>query len=215
MCIISFSSVTWNSHFKDFLLEGVPLGFLFILWLLFLKYAHFMITIVSSTNRNDSVSYQLSQLYQSILKNLNTESHLIDLNELPADFTVTALYENLGKNEAFNKLRQIMKESEKYVFIVPEYNGSFPGVLKAFIDGLEYPGTFRNKKCALVGLSSGLQGGGLALSHLTDIFNYCGMHVLAHKPKLARIESNMEGSEITNERYMKHLRNQAEALIAF
>ncbi len=174
-----------------------------------------MITIVSSTNRNDSVSYQLSQLYQGILKNLNTESHLIDLNELPADFTVTALYENSGKNEAFNKLRQIMKESEKFVFIVPEYNGSFPGVLKAFIDGLEYPGTFRNKKCALVGLSSGLQGGGLALSHLTDIFNYCGMHVLAHKPKLARIESNMEGPEITNERYMKHLRNQAEALIAF
>ncbi len=174
-----------------------------------------MITIVSSTNRNDSVSYQLSQLYQGILKNLNTESHLIDLNELPADFTVTALYENSGKNEVFNKLRQIMKESEKFVFIVPEYNGSFPGVLKAFIDGLEYPGTFRDKKCALVGLSSGLQGAGLALSHLTDIFNYCGMHVLAHKPKLARIESNMEGPEITNERYMKHLRNQAEALIAF
>ncbi|MEQ8335714.1 MAG: NAD(P)H-dependent oxidoreductase [Cyclobacteriaceae bacterium] len=174
-----------------------------------------MITIISSTNRNDSVTYQLSQLYQGILKKLNAECHLIDLNELPPDFTVTALYENSGKNEEFNKLRNIMKASEKFVFIVPEYNGSFPGVLKAFIDGLEYPGTFRNKKCALVGLSSGLQGAGLALSHLTDIFNYCGMHVLAQKPKLARIESNMEGPEITNERYMKHLWNQAEALIAF
>ncbi len=174
-----------------------------------------MITIVSSTNRNDSVSYQLSQLYQGILTKLDVDSHLIDLNELPPDFTFSALYENSGKNEEFNKLRKVMRDSEKFVFIVPEYNGSFPGVLKAFIDGLEYPGTFKNKKCALVGLSSGIQGGGLALSHLTDIFNYCGMHVLALKPKLARIESHMEGPEITNERYMKHLWDQAEALIAF
>ena len=42
----------------------------------------------------------------------------------------------------------------------------------------------QDKKAALVGISSGVQGAGLALSHLTDIFNYCGMHVLAQKPKL-------------------------------
>lgn len=174
-----------------------------------------MITIVSSTNRNDSISYQLSQLYQGILNEFEVESRIIDLNDLPHDFTVSALYENSGKNAEFNKHRQIMKESEKFVFIVPEYNGSFPGVLKAFIDGLEYPGTFRNKKCALVGLSSGSQGGGLALSHLTDIFNYCGMHVLAQKPKLARIESNMKGPEITNKLYLDLLREQAGALIRF
>ncbi len=174
-----------------------------------------MITIVSSTNRNDSVTYQLSQLYQGILSELNARSLLIDLNELPGDFTVTALYENSGKNEEFNKLRKVMKDSQKFVFIVPEYNGSFPGVLKAFIDGLEYPGTFRNKKCALVGLSSGMQGGGLALSHLTDIFNYCGMHVLALKPKLGRIGAHMKGSAITNELYLTLLKEQAKALIDF
>ena len=108
-----------------------------------------------------------------------------------------------------------MKSSEKFVFIVPEYNGSFPGVLKAFIDGLEYPGTFRGKKCALVGLSSGVQGAGLALSHLTDIFNYCGMHVLALKPKLARIEANMEDTKITNQLYNDLLKEQALSLLSF
>ncbi|XOV91215.1 MAG: NADPH-dependent FMN reductase [Bacteroidota bacterium] len=174
-----------------------------------------MITIISSTNRNDSVSYRLSQLYQGILNSMDVESQIIDLNDLPADFIDTALYENSGKNREFNKLRVLMKESEKYVFIVPEYNGSFPGVLKAFIDGLEYPGTFKNKKCALVGLSSGDQGGGLALSHLTDIFNYCGMHVLAIKPRLGRIKVHMTGPEITNALYMTLLKEQAEALINF
>ena len=174
-----------------------------------------MITIVSSTNRTDSISFQISQLYQNILNDLDEASQIIDLNELPGDFTSTALYENSGKNMEFNKLRELMKSSEKFVFIVPEYNGSFPGVLKAFIDGLEYPGTFRGKKCALVGLSSGVQGAGLALSHLTDIFNYCGMHVLALKPKLARIEANMEDTKITNQLYNDLLKEQALSLLSF
>lgn len=175
-----------------------------------------MITIVCSTNRNYALSYQISLLYQQLLNELKMESTIVNLNELPTDFAFSALYENSGKNEQFNSYRTQMKEAQKYVFIVPEYNGSFPGVLKTFIDGLEYPNTFKNKKCALVGLSSGVQGGGLALSHLTDIFNYCGMHVLALKPKLARIESNIDKDyRITNDLYMQLLQEQAEQLIQF
>lgn len=175
-----------------------------------------MITIVSSTNRNDALSFQLSLRYQELLKDIGCDSEIINLNELPEDFAFSALYENSGKNDQFNSFRTQMKTSEKFVFIVPEYNGSFPGVLKTFIDGLEYPNTFKNKKCALVGLSSGVQGGGLALSHLTDIFNYCGMHVLALKPKLARIEANLDDRfHITNKLYKELLQEQAKLLMEF
>ena len=83
-------------------------------------------------------------------------------------------------------------QCEKFVFITPEYNGSFPGVLKAFIDGMRFPGTFEGKKCALVGISAGTQGGALAMSHLTDIFNYLGMTVLANKPRLPLLEYKNE-----------------------
>ncbi|MFY0607178.1 MAG: NAD(P)H-dependent oxidoreductase [Cyclobacteriaceae bacterium] len=175
-----------------------------------------MITIVSSTNRNEALSYRISLKYQEILKDLGEESTILDLNQLPADFTNTALYENAGKNESFNIFRRAMKDAKKYLFVVPEYNGSFPGVLKAFIDGLEYPNTFTNKKCALVGLSSGIQGAGLALSHLTDIFNYCGMSVLAQKPKLAHIEKHIDESfNITNVLYRDLLEEQANLLVKF
>ena len=66
----------------------------------------------------------------------------------------------------------------KLVIIVPEYNASFPGVLKAFIDGLTYPGGIQGKKAALVGLSGGGQGGLLAMTHLTDVLMYLGTTVL-------------------------------------
>lgn len=171
--------------------------------------------IISGTNRVASMSYQIALIYQALLKDLKTESEIIDLQLLPEDFTFSALYEMSGKNEAFNKYRQMMAEGKKFVFVVPEYNGSFPGVLKAFIDGLEFPNSFRDKKCALVGVSSGIQGAGLALSHLTDIFNYCGMHVLAQKPKLAHIDDHFNNGEVVNELYVSLLKEQAEKLVEF
>lgn len=174
-----------------------------------------MITIVCSTNRKNSVSKTVSNIYNKILDDLDVESQILDLSDLPDDFTISALYDKSGENEVFNKLAKKMTQAMKFVFIVPEYNGSFPGVLKAFIDGLPFPNSFNNKKCALVGLSSGVQGGGLALSHLTDIFNYCGMHVLALKPKLSNIDHYLVENNISNKLYMELLEEQAQHLVDF
>ncbi|WKV13970.1 NAD(P)H-dependent oxidoreductase [Marivirga harenae] len=174
-----------------------------------------MITIISGTNRKNSVSSKVAHLYQSHLLQHQVESNIVDLADLPQDFVFTALYDNNGRNSKFNKFLDQLRASEKYVFIIPEYNGSFPGVLKAFIDGMEYPNSFRDKKCALVGISSGMQGAGLALSHMTDIFNYLGMHVLALKPKLARIEQNFDGEEVTDKLYGELLEEQVKKLLEF
>lgn len=173
-----------------------------------------MITIICSTNRKNSVSKKLSHIYRDLLKEKNVESDVVYLEDLPADFTESALYDQAGKNEVFNTFREKMKAAEKMVFIVPEYNGSFPGVLKAFIDGLAFPHTFTDKKAALVGISSGVQGAGLALSHLTDIFNYCGTHVLAQKPKLSRIEENLTENNLSK-LYHSLLEEQIDKLLAF
>jgi len=176
-----------------------------------------MITIVSGTNRKNSISYKIGVLYQQLLEELGEESEIIDLSELPEDYAFSALYENNGKNEQFNPFRSKMKEAQKLLFILPEYNGSYPGALKTFIDGLEWPDTFTHKKCALIGFSSGVQGGSHALSHLTDVFNYMGMHVLALKLKFGQIEKNIteEPFSITNELYLSLLKQQAEMLVKF
>jgi len=176
-----------------------------------------MITIISGTNREEAVSLDISKLYKNLLDNLEAENQIIDLNDLPKDFAFSALYENSGQNQLFNIYREKMKTSNRFVFIVAEYNGSFPGVLKTFIDGLQFPDTFQGKKCALVGISSGVHGGGLALSHLTDIFNYCGMHVLALKPKLSQINLHFDRSanQITNDLYIELLETQARDIVNF
>ncbi len=174
-----------------------------------------MIKIIVGTNRKNSVSKLIAELYHQILTEKGAESEILEMEHLPADFTFTALYENNGKNPGFNAFHERIKAGKKFVFIVPEYNNSFPGILKTFIDGMTYPNTFRNKKCALVGISSGIGGGGIALSHLTDIFHYLGMHVLALKPKLAKIEQNMSDNLLTNRLYVDLLQTQADMLLEF
>lgn len=174
-----------------------------------------MITIVVGTNRQNSNSRIIADYYQTILTSKGAESQVVDLVDLPNDFVSNALYEKNGENEAFNIIRDRVQSAHKLVFIVPEYNGSFPGILKTFIDGLKYPEGVRDKKAAMIGVSSGVQGGVFAMSHLTDIFNYLGMHVLALKPKLSGIERNMSEGKITNDLYNQLLEQQAEKLIAF
>jgi len=42
--------------------------------------------------------------------------------------------------------------------VLPEYNGSYPGVLKYFIDMLKFPESFENKPAAFVGVANGQWG---------------------------------------------------------
>ncbi len=173
------------------------------------------IVIIVGTNRPNSMSRKIAEYYQGILQQLHAPSIILDLVNLPDDFTVSALYGNTGKNEAFNNLKSLLEQTDKFVFVVPEYNGSYPGVLKAFIDGLPYPNSFSNKKAALVGLSSNMQGAAIALSHLNDVFSYLGMNTLALRVKLAQIRSHYSENVMSNALYKELLEIQAGQLIHF
>lgn len=174
-----------------------------------------MITIIVGTNRKDSVSRQIALQYSETLTEEGMESTILDLQELPPDFIYSALYENAGKNVQFNWARDLMNQSNKFIFVIPEYNGSFPGVLKAFIDGLDRAKALTDKKCALIGISAGDQGAGLALSHFTDILNYCGTNVLAYRLRLANIADLMTDNKISNQLYLSKIQKQAKKLIEF
>lgn len=174
-----------------------------------------MITIISGTNRPRSNARVLSNIYARLLEQRGADSQIIDLIDLPTDFIFSALYHNAGKNDQYNTLNKLIEETNKFIFIVPEYNGSFPGVLKAFIDGLSFPGSFKDKKAALVGISTGSQGGALALSHLTDVLHYMGMHVLAAKPRLNYISKSLSEGQLTNSLYENLLLEQIDTFIKF
>ena len=173
------------------------------------------ILIISGTNRKNSKSFIVSTIYKTHLELLGVECEIINLADLPHNFVFSALYEHGGKNEEFNIFRNKVIDYQKFVFVVAEYNGSIPGVLKAFIDGLKYPDSFRKKKSALVGLSSGAMGGALALSHISDILSYLGANVLGNRVKLMHIEQHLKNEIIENKTYNDLIEAQVKEFVEF
>lgn len=174
-----------------------------------------MITIIVGTNRPDSRARRIANLYAGILADLQAEHQILDLVELPADVSVSALYHNTGRHADFNRLADQAAAADKLVFVVPEYNCSFPGVLKTFIDGLPYKGGIRSKKAALVGLGTGAQGGLLALSHLTDVLMYLNTTVIPARVRLPFIDQHLtDDGQLTDAFYAQLLREQAAQLVA-
>ncbi|MBD2768893.1 NAD(P)H-dependent oxidoreductase [Hymenobacter sp. BT664] len=175
-----------------------------------------MITLLVGTNRPNSRARRIATYYRGLLTDLGAESQLLDLADLPVDFIASALYDNAGTNPLFNRLADLLSAGNKLVIVTPEYNGSFPGVLKAFIDGLPYPSAFQGKKVALIGLSNGGQGGLLAMAHLTDILMYLGSAVLPQRVRLPFINKDLnEDDSLNHDLSRQLLREQAEALLAF
>jgi chromate reductase, NAD(P)H dehydrogenase (quinone) len=146
-----------------------------------------MITVVSSTNRPNSMSLVVAKAYHSILESHQQEAQLLDLQDLPADFAGPQLYSAKGEQWRAMEERYIIG-ADKLVFVIPEYQGSFPGVLKSFLDGIS-PRHFNHKKAAIVGVSDGRAGNLRGQDHLTGILHYLKMHVHFSKPKLSQINT--------------------------
>jgi NAD(P)H-dependent FMN reductase len=170
---------------------------------------------VATTNRKHSKTYQVAEYYQRLLNYLNAKNEILSLENLPEDFAFSALYENSGKNDAFNLHKERMDHAQKFIFVVPEYNGSFPGVLKTFIDGLGWPNSLTKKKAAIVSISDGSLGGAHASSHLTDIFHYLNCHVFATLVRIPYMKKNFVDDEIQDAFIKKLIAEQAESFVKF
>ncbi|MVN22106.1 NADPH-dependent FMN reductase [Mucilaginibacter arboris] len=149
-----------------------------------------MLTIIAGTNRPGSSTLKLAVYYQKKLNEKGVEAKVLSLEELPDNLLKTDLY---GKrSEGFKPLQKLVNASEKFIFIIPEYNGSFPGVLKAFVDACDFPGSFYDKKAALVGISSGKYGNIRGVDHFTGVCNYVNMHVLSLKLHIPFIRKEID-----------------------
>lgn len=170
--------------------------------------------IISGTNREHSNSLKVAQYYQKKLQQKGEDWTILSLATLPADITQSDLY---GKrSEEFQPIQNLVSNAEKFIFIIPEYNGSFPGVLKTFIDACSFPSSFFHKKVALVGLSSGKYGNIRGVDHFTGVCNYMRMHVLPLKIHIAKIQDEMNSDgDFRDNLTIKFIDEQLTEIVGF
>ena len=114
------------------------------------------ITIIAGTNRKKSRTLQLTQYVHSCYAALGVDVTLLDLSTLPPSIFTPEAYGN--KPSEFESFSDAVLSANGLVTVTPEYNGSFPGVLKLFIDMLPFPESFEGRPVAFIGLSSGRYG---------------------------------------------------------
>ena len=149
-----------------------------------------MITIISSTNRPGSSTLKVAQYYQNKLQANGVESGLLSLSQLPSNLIETDLYGKRSK--AFEPIQDMITNTQKFLFIIPEYNGSYPGVLKTFIDACSFPESFYEKKTALVGVSSGRYGNIRGVDHFTGVCHYIHLHVMPLKIHIPSVHKELD-----------------------
>lgn len=166
-----------------------------------------MITIISASSRNDNNSKKVALTYALLLKNRGIEAQLLALDE----------YEIYHRNEAFNKMESdFLIASDKFIFVIPEYNGSYPGVLKLMIDNSDIAKCWYHKKVLLTGVSSGRAGNLRGMEHITGCLLHMKMLVHPNRLPLSAIESLIgEEGVINNASALKAINHQIDEFLPF
>ena len=165
-----------------------------------------MYTIISGSNRKDSASEKVAEVYRKLLKEQGISAQILTMEHL----------EVLERTDQFLKVeREILIPTTQFIFIIPEYNGTFPGVLKAMIDNTDIEKVWYHKKALLTGVSGGRAGNLRGIDHLAASLNYLKVHVHYNKLPISQIEKIFNSEGQINGDTLKVIREQLEEFIHF
>jgi len=173
-----------------------------------------MITIICATHRPKNQTLRVVEKYGEILEGLGQPVNFLKMGELPDNFVFS---DSFGKRTA--EVEQLIHEkivpADKLVIISPEYNGSYPGVFKAFLDGVK-PHVWKGKKAALVGVASGRAGNQRGMDHLTDVLHHLRVEVFSFKVPISRLDTLMsDEGKMVDEGTLEVLKKQAQEFLRY
>ncbi len=179
-----------------------------------------MITIISATNRPNALTHIFSKKYHNVLKEKGMECQWLSLEDIPITFG-SEMYSADKINDQFKEIQDnYIIGADGFVFVLPEYNGSFPGILKLFIDACtirNYPKNFRGKKAALVGVSDGRAGNLIGLEHLSGFLQYLGVTIMPNRQPFSGITPKIDAEKqlIIDEEILKTIESNVKEMVGF
>jgi len=166
-----------------------------------------MITIISGTNRNDNNTKKVALEYQRLLAEKGIVSTVLALDEVNV----------FKRDNAFLHLeKDILIPTEKFIIIMPEYNGSYPGILKLLIDNTNVKEAWWHKKVLLTGVSTGRAGNLRGMEHLTGSLLHMKMLVHPNRLPISVVNTLMDSNnQFINQDTLKAINAQLKEFIDF
>jgi chromate reductase, NAD(P)H dehydrogenase (quinone) len=165
-----------------------------------------MYTIIAATNRKGSNTRKVANQYQLFLKENGVEAQILSLED----------FNSFDRDEAFDMLeKKYLQSTTKYIFIMPEYNGSFPGIFKLLMDLSDLATCWNHKKVMLVGVSSGRAGNLRGIDSMTNMCHYMKMNVFYQKMPISNIHHELKDDTFVQESTIKAIGQQITDFIQY
>lgn len=174
-----------------------------------------MIEVISGTNRPQSNSLKVARVIESLYKELGVEVQILDLQEMPHDLFLPTAYAQ--KPDGWKRITDRVLNANGLHVVTPEYNGSFPGVMKYFIDMLPFPQSFQHRCVAFTGQAAGIWGAFRSVEQLQMIFGYRNAYILPERVWMPGINARWaeDGASLKEPATMDLLRNQVKQFASF
>ena len=171
------------------------------------------VLVFAGSTRNDSVNRKLAKVAAKQLKEADIPATLVELRNYPmpiyeGDFEIEG-----GTPAEVTAFQELMRAHQALVIASPEFNGSFPALLKNLVDWVSRPvagegptALFRGKVAALLSASPGRGGGKRGLRHLRELLEMIGVTVIASQLAVGNSsEAFNEDGELVKEQDQKNL----------
>ncbi len=172
-----------------------------------------MIEVISGTNRAGSNSLKVARIIADIYRDRGEDVQIIDLRELPEDIFRPEAYKQ--KPASFGPFQERVLAADGLHVVVAEYNGSFPGVLKYFVDMLKFPESFEHRSVAYTGLAAGQWGALRAVEQLQLVFGYRSAYNLPERVWIPAVHKALDEDGNLSDHYKERLEKQVSEFLSF
>lgn len=172
------------------------------------------IAIVASTDRPGSNTLRFSNYLKPLYEAAGVQADVISLEDFPLASVIGGKYgKDIPEIKAFNKR---VLDHDAIVFVIPEYNGSYPGIFKLFIDYLPFPDSFMGLPLAFVGVANGSFGALRAVEQAQQVAGYRNAYVFPERVFIAQFHKHFTDEEgLTVELQRKLLHSQISNFVTF
>lgn len=169
------------------------------------------ITIICGTNRRNSYTEKVGNYYKNLLIEKGADVNVLSLKELENVISL-ADYFNKDNSKLQALIADFITPSQAFLFVVPEYNGSYPGIMKLFLDTV-HPSHWENKFACITGVAGGRAGNLRGMEHLTGVLNYLKMHVYHNKLPISQIDRIFAEATPNNEETKTVINRQIDGFL--
>ena len=173
-----------------------------------------MITMVVGTNRPGSRARAVSKHVEEIYAELGVQLTTLDLANLPPEIFNPSSYDEVPAS--FAPFQNAVTDAHGLVIVTPEYNGSIPGILKYFIDMLDFPVSFERRPVCFVGVAKGMWGALRPIEQLQQIFGYRNGFIYPERVFMPGIDKLLDdGGRLKDATLIDRMRKQAVGYVDF